>query len=64
MPLEEKLAQLGSAWPEHRIVDPGDITVMLGASATDIRPTGTLRLTGPVRRAGHDRVLHTSAHID
>ncbi|MDX2898657.1 glycoside hydrolase family 3 C-terminal domain-containing protein, partial [Streptomyces scabiei] len=48
----------------HRIVEPGDITVMLGASSTDIRLTGTLRLTGPVRRAGHDRVLHTPAHTD
>ncbi|WEH13142.1 glycoside hydrolase family 3 N-terminal domain-containing protein [Streptomyces sp. VNUA24] len=48
----------------HRIVEPGDITVMLGASSTDIRLTGTLRLTGPVRRAGHERVLHTPAHTD
>lgn len=48
----------------HRIVEPGDITVMLGASSTDIRLTGTLRLTGPVRRAGHDRVLLTPAHAE
>ncbi|KUO09269.1 glycoside hydrolase family 3 N-terminal domain-containing protein [Streptomyces sp. DSM 15324] len=48
----------------RRIVEPGDITVMLGASSTEIHLTGTLRLTGPARRADHDRVLHTPAHID
>ncbi|MFC8361204.1 fibronectin type III-like domain-contianing protein [Streptomyces griseorubiginosus] len=48
----------------RRIVEPGAITVMLGASSTDIRLTGTLRLTGPVREAGHDRVLHTPAYVD
>ncbi|MCG7207242.1 glycoside hydrolase family 3 N-terminal domain-containing protein [Streptomyces arenae] len=48
----------------HRIVEPGEITVMLGASVTDIRLTGTIHLTGPTRRVGHDRVLHTAAHVD
>lgn len=37
----------------HRIVEPDEITVRLGASSTDIRLTGTIRLTGPTRRVGH-----------
>lgn len=41
----------------HRIVEPGEINVMLGASSADIR------LTGPIRRVGHDRALHTPTHI-
>ncbi|WP_338682762.1 glycoside hydrolase family 3 N-terminal domain-containing protein [Streptomyces acidiscabies] len=57
----DRLAYTGPAM--HRIVEPGEITVMLGASSADIRLTGTLRLTGPVRRAGHDRVLSTPATI-
>lgn len=36
----------------HRIVEPGDIAVMLGASSADTRLTGTLHLTGPIRRTG------------
>ncbi|HEY8978516.1 MAG TPA: glycoside hydrolase family 3 N-terminal domain-containing protein [Streptomyces sp.] len=48
----------------HRIVEPGDITVMLGASSSDIRLATTLRLTGPVRAAGHDRVLNTPARVE
>ncbi|WP_327699823.1 glycoside hydrolase family 3 N-terminal domain-containing protein [Streptomyces sp. NBC_00459] len=46
-----------------RIVEPGEITVMIGASSTDIRLTGTVHLTGPVREAGHDRVLNTPADV-
>ncbi|TRO58282.1 glycoside hydrolase family 3 N-terminal domain-containing protein [Streptomyces sp. IB201691-2A2] len=57
----DRLAYTG---PElHRIVEPGEITVMLGTSSTDIRLTGTLHLTGPTRRVGHARVLHTPARI-
>lgn len=37
---------------------------MPGSSSTDIGLTDTLRLTAPVRRAGHDRVLHTPAFVD
>jgi beta-glucosidase len=47
----------------HRIVEPGEINVMLGASSADIRLTGTIHLTGPIRRVGHDRALHTPTHI-
>jgi beta-glucosidase len=57
----DRLAYTG---PElHRIVEPGEITVMLGTSSTDIRLTGNVHLTGPTRRAGHTRVLHTPARI-
>lgn len=48
----------------HRIVEPGEITVRLGASSTDIRLTGTIRLTGPTRRVGHARALQTPAYVD
>jgi beta-xylosidase len=44
-----------------RIIEPGEITVMIGASSTGIRLTGTVHLSGPVRGAGHDRVLNTPA---
>lgn len=58
----DRLAYTG---PElRRIVEPGEITVMLGTSSTDIRLTAGVHLTGPVRQVGHDRVLHTSAHVD
>ncbi|QNP68057.1 glycoside hydrolase family 3 C-terminal domain-containing protein [Streptomyces roseirectus] len=43
----------------RRVVEPGEITVLVGASSADIRLTGTLHLTGPEREAGHDRVLGT-----
>ena len=36
---------------------------MIGASSTDIRLTGTIHLTGPVREAGHDRGLITPADV-
>ncbi len=47
----------------RRIVEPGEIAVMLGTSSTDVRLTGSLHLTGPTRRVGHTRVLHTPARI-
>ncbi|MEU9348953.1 glycoside hydrolase family 3 N-terminal domain-containing protein [Streptomyces sp. NPDC048278] len=47
----------------RRIVEPGEITLMVGASSDDIRLRGTLQLTGPVRTVGHQRVLHTEATI-
>ncbi|MER7786748.1 glycoside hydrolase family 3 N-terminal domain-containing protein [Streptomyces sp. NPDC097640] len=57
--------RLGYTGPDlRRIVEPGEITVMVGASRTDIRLVATVHLTGPVRQVGHDRVLRTPAHID
>ncbi|NLU74367.1 glycosyl hydrolase [Streptomyces sp. HNM0575] len=47
-----------------RIVEPGEITVAVGSSSADIRLSGTVLLTGPVRTVGHERRLHTPVHID
>ncbi|NUT24212.1 MAG: glycosyl hydrolase [Hamadaea sp.] len=41
----------------RRIVEPGDLELRLAASSTDIRATIPLRLTGPEREVGHDRVM-------
>ena len=43
----------------RRIVEPGEIDVMVGASSEDIRGHGAFRLTGEPRVVGHDRVLTT-----
>ena len=43
----------------RRIVEPGEIRVMVGASSEDIRGRGAFRLTGELRVVGHDRVLTT-----
>jgi len=43
----------------RRIVEPGEIRVLVGASSGDIRGEGSVRLTGDVREVGHDRVLIT-----
>jgi beta-glucosidase len=47
----------------RRIVEPGAITVMVGASSTDIRLTGTLVLTGEVRVVGDDRRMTSSVAV-
>ncbi|HLU74905.1 MAG TPA: glycoside hydrolase family 3 N-terminal domain-containing protein [Nonomuraea sp.] len=46
-----------------RIVEPGDIEVFAGTSARDLPCSGTVRLTGPLREAGHDRRLHTPVDV-
>jgi beta-glucosidase len=46
-----------------RIVEPGEIEVYAGTSATDLPCRGTVRLTGPVRTVGHDRRLVTPVHV-
>ena len=43
----------------QRIVEPGDIDVLIGTSAADLPCRGTVRLTGPVRVVGIDRHLVT-----
>ncbi|SEC55724.1 beta-glucosidase [Amycolatopsis tolypomycina] len=48
----------------RRIVEPGTIDVFVGRSAADLPCRGSFALTGPVREAGHDRVLHTPARVD
>lgn len=47
----------------RRIVEPGTIEVLAGPSAGDLPCTGWFELTGPVREAGHDRVLVTPVSI-
>jgi beta-xylosidase len=39
----------------ERIVDPGEVSLRVGASSSDIRATLTLELTGPRRVVGYDR---------
>jgi len=46
-----------------RIVEAGRIDIEVGASATDIRLTGTLTLRGPTRTVGLDRVMTTPVAV-
>jgi len=48
----------------RRIVEPGEITLAVGASSTDLPLRRSVQLTGPVREVGHDRVLSTPARIE
>ncbi len=43
----------------QRIVEPGELDVLVGTSATDLPSQGRVRLTGAVRVVGHDRRLVT-----
>ncbi|WP_233624965.1 glycoside hydrolase family 3 N-terminal domain-containing protein [Actinoplanes sp. ATCC 53533] len=47
----------------HRIVEPGDIEIMVGTSADDLPCRGTVRLTGPLRVVGADRRLVTPVDV-
>jgi beta-glucosidase len=47
----------------RRIVEPGEIRVMVGASSQDLRLRGSFRLTGELRHVGHDRVFLTPATV-
>jgi beta-glucosidase len=47
----------------RRIVEPGEIRVMVGASSEDLRLRGSFRLTGELRHVGQDRVLLTPATV-
>lgn len=47
----------------ERIVEPGELELRLGASASDIRLTARVRLTGPVRRVDHRRRLHCDVRV-
>ncbi|MEU6009239.1 glycoside hydrolase family 3 N-terminal domain-containing protein [Streptomyces sp. NPDC047453] len=42
----------------RRVVEPGDLELRLATSASDIRHTAHLTLTGPVREVGAERRLH------
>ncbi|MEV4708970.1 glycoside hydrolase family 3 N-terminal domain-containing protein [Actinoplanes sp. NPDC049316] len=48
----------------RRIVDPGDVEIHVGSSATDLPCRATVRLTGERRAAGPDRVLHTPVVVE
>jgi len=47
----------------QRIVEPGDLDVLVGTSAADLPCRGRIRLTGPVRVVGHERRLDTPTEI-
>jgi hypothetical protein len=56
-----------AAYPKRelqRVVEPGDIEVMVGTSAADLPCRGRVRLTGPLRVVGHDRQLVTPVTVD
>ncbi|GII30480.1 glycoside hydrolase family 3 N-terminal domain-containing protein [Planotetraspora mira] len=47
----------------RRIVEPGDVEVLVGTSAGDLPCRGAVRLTGPLRVVGHDRRLVTPVDV-
>jgi hypothetical protein len=47
----------------ERIVEPGDIEVMVGTSAADLPCRGRVRLIGSLRVVGHDRQLMTPVEL-
>jgi len=47
----------------RRIVEPGEVEVMVGSSAADLPLTGSFRLTGTTRHVGHDRVMTTPVQV-
>jgi beta-glucosidase len=57
----ERTAFVGSDL--QRIVEPGDIDVLLGTSATDLPCRARVRLTGPVRSVGVERCLVTPVDV-
>ena len=47
----------------RRIVEPGDLELLVGTSAADLPVRGGVRLTGPTRVVGHDRRLVTPVDV-
>jgi beta-glucosidase len=47
----------------RRIVEPGDVEVMVGTSSADLPCRATVRLTGPVREVGAGRRLVTPVNV-
>ncbi|MFE4758180.1 glycoside hydrolase family 3 N-terminal domain-containing protein [Streptomyces mirabilis] len=47
----------------RRIVEPGEITVMVGSSSEDIRLRGAFHLAGAIRAVGAERVLLTPVEV-
>jgi beta-glucosidase-like glycosyl hydrolase len=55
-----------TAYPNReleRVVEPGDVEVMVGTSSADLPCRGRVRLTGPLRVVGHDRQLITPVEL-
>ncbi|MER5643273.1 glycoside hydrolase family 3 N-terminal domain-containing protein [Streptosporangium sp. NPDC002524] len=48
----------------RRVVEPGDIEVFVGASASDLPCRGRIRLTGPLRHVGVGRRLVTRVNVE
>jgi len=46
-----------------RIVEPGDLEVLVGTSSADLPCRGSVRLTGDVRAVGHDRTMVTPVDL-
>jgi beta-glucosidase len=47
----------------RRVVEPGEIEILVGTSANDLPCRGTVRLTGPLRVVGADRRLVTPVDV-
>lgn len=47
----------------RRIVEPGDLEILVGTSSMDLPCRDTVRLTGAVRQVGHDRTLTTPVDV-
>jgi Glycosyl hydrolase family 3 C-terminal domain/Fibronectin type III-like domain/Glycosyl hydrolase family 3 N terminal domain len=47
----------------ERVVEPGDIEILVGTSAADLPCQGQVRLIGPARVVGHDRRLVTPVDV-
>lgn len=53
----DRLSYTGRAG--HRLVDAGEVHLLVGRSAADLPLSTTITVTGQARRVGHDRVLDT-----
>jgi Fibronectin type III-like domain len=47
----------------RRVVEPGEVEVLVGTSSTDLPCRAVLRLSGPTRLVGHDRRLVTPVDV-
>ena len=57
----DRLAYAGRSF--ERIVDPGEVIVLVGSSSDDIRLRATVQVSGRVRIVGPDRALTTPARV-
>jgi beta-glucosidase len=48
----------------RRVVEPGTVTVMVGASSADVRLTGSFEIVGTVREVGRDVAFTTPVRIE